>query len=179
VTRQKPSTDRYADALVALGEAAGVLGRLEDDVGRVLELLKQQPDIPRFLRDPAIRLEGKQTALAELLHGKIQPVLLHFLSLLLEQGAFAKFDRIAERFFGRLSELREETAGELVTAAPLPPGKTEAIEQAAGRMLGRDLHIRVRVDPTLLGGMRLKVGDFIVDGTIDRQLDLIRKSLLS
>jgi len=169
----------YAAALVALGEAAGVLDRLERDLIRLLDLLREHPDLRGFLSDSCIRAEGKTQALREVLGGQTEPEILHLLEILAERNRLRDLPQIAARFFEKRASLDRMDAGELVAAAPVAPEQVAAIEREAGRILGRSVHVRVRMDPTLLGGLRLRVGDTVVDGTIDRQLELFRLQLLS
>ena len=66
-----------------------------------------------------------------------------------------------------------------MTARPLTPERTALIEKETGRLLGRTVSLRVRVDPKLLGGLYVRVGDFVIDGTVDTQLDALRKKPLA
>jgi F-type H+-transporting ATPase subunit delta len=148
-------------------------------VAAVLQAVDDHEELRRFLADPALRTEGKRRAIEELFEGRVHPVLLHVLMILVEQNALHKLPRIADVFYERLSDLRDKISGELVTVRPLSETQHGEIEAEVSRILGKRVHLLVREDPNLLGGLRVRVGEFILDGTVDRRLESMRQSLLS
>jgi ATP synthase F1 delta subunit len=174
----RPEVEQYAAALVALGQAGGVLPAIERDLDAVVAFLRKEHGIRRFASDPGIQVEGKCRALEELLADRAHPLLLRFLQILLEQQAFRHLTPIAESFFEQASALRAEGDGELVSAVPLPEDKVAVIESEIGRILDRRVRLRQRVDPSIMGGLRAQVGDFVLDGTLGRQFETIRQTLL-
>ena len=174
----RPDIERYASALVALGRAAEALPQIEAQLGTVLTFLEEQHAIRRFASDPNVNVNGKARALEELLGADIHPVLIHFLQVLLAQHVFHHLNGIAAAFFAQVSARRDEITGELVSAAPLPEAKVAVIETEVGRILGKRVHLRPRVDSSIMGGLRVNVGDFVLDGTLTRQLETMRQTLL-
>ena len=171
--------EQLADSLVSLGRATATLKRFDEDLMLTLETFEKNSQVRRFLADPAIRVEGKLSAVREILKDRVHPVLLHFLLILVEQDIISKLKPVADSFFRKVSGLRQRISGELVTALPLPPEKIAAIEKETGAILDKEVHLRVRVDPDILGGVFVQVGDFVLDGTIDHRLDSIRRQLLA
>ena len=169
--------DRYAEALLCLARAADVMAQVEDQLAPMVELLQQRADIRAFLGDERIQTEGKRRALCEMFEQGLDPVLLHFALVLHARDRLTAFPEIAARFYEKVSLLRERASGELVSARPLSPEQLEAVAREAGRVLGRKLELRPRVDTSLLGGVRIQVGDFVVDGTLDHQLEQLRHQL--
>ena len=177
--RAPSDTERYAEALLALGEATGHAAQIEQDLVVLLDLLECDEDVRRFLADATVKKAGKEKALEKLLKGRIHYALTHFLLILLEENRLAELRPIAESFFARYSSQRQQATGTLTTAVPLSSEKVADIEQAAGRLLGKDVHLRVQVNPVILGGLRIQVGDFVVDGTVDNHLAEMRARLLA
>jgi F-type H+-transporting ATPase subunit delta len=175
----KAQAAHYADALVSLGHAVDALPQFEEDLADVLDFLETNADTRRFLRDHAVEIAGKCRAIEELLTGRAHPALVQFLVLLLRERRLESLRDIAEAFFRKVSALRREAAGELVSPTPLDDETVARIEKETGLALGKEVHLRVRVDANLLGGLFVKVGDFVLDGTVDRRLDDIRHQLLA
>ena len=171
--------DKYADLLLALGEASGGLRTLERELTGLIDWYEDQSALRRFLGDPAVRLAGKRDALEEILGQEVSSELLYFLLLLQEHDAIRHLGEIAQAFRRKVSARREQANGDIVSPAPLPDEKVAAIEKEVGRILERDVHLRVRVAPHVVAGLLVQVGDFILDGTLDRDLDQVRRSLLS
>lgn len=174
----QPDMERFADALIAMAQAADCLQQIETELTGVLPLIAESARIRGFLADPTIRTEGKRKAVAEVVGDGVHPALLCFLCFLVDEHQLTRMDDIAESFFEKVSGMREEASGELVSAVPLKGEKVALIEEETGRMLGRKVSLRTRVDPGLLGGLYVRVGDFVIDGTLDRQLDTLRQTLL-
>ena len=152
--------------------------RLEKDLALLMDFLEKNEEIRRFIHDPFIRTEGKRAAVEKLLAGRIHAILLYFLLILLEQQKISDLKLIVDAFFEKVSRSIEKVAGELVTAKPLSRQKIAAVEREAGLLLGKEVHLRVRVDTDILGGLFVQVGDFVLDGTMDRLLEDIRQNLV-
>jgi F-type H+-transporting ATPase subunit delta len=169
----------YGEALFRLGEACGSVQRTERDLAAVLDLLEHREDVGRFLADPRVETRGKAEALQRLLDPGIDSSLLHFLLILLEKGRLKDLRAIAEVFFKKAAAVRGSVSGELVSAAPLPEEKVAAVEREMGRVLGKTVRLRARVDPMILGGVAVRLGDTVVDGSVRRRLEAMRAHLLA
>jgi F-type H+-transporting ATPase subunit delta len=172
-------TERYADSLLALCEAAGATDRVYEELPELVDFLGRREALRRFLADPGLRVEGKKNALESLLGRELHPLLLHFLLILQSQGRVGMLPRIAEAFFRKVGEREAFAYGELLTAMPLREEKIRLIEGITGRMLGKTVRLTVREDRRLIGGVRVRVGDVVLDGTVERQLAAARQALLS
>jgi F-type H+-transporting ATPase subunit delta len=174
-----PESLRYARALIELGEAASALSVLEEQFPQVRDFFEQNPDARKFLNDLAVRNEGKRQGLQEILGRRVHAVLFHFLCILIEQGEMRRLGAIADAFLEEVSRRRRQVAGELVISKPLADDKVAAIQAETSRLLGKEVALHVRVDPRLLGGILVRVGDVVLDGTLDRQLEDMRQRLLA
>ncbi|MFC1462177.1 ATP synthase F1 subunit delta [Verrucomicrobiota bacterium] len=170
---------QYAESLVALSGAVDAQKRIEGELAGVVELLKTNEDVVRFISDPAVTDEGKARGLEEALSGKVHPALLHFILILHVQGALSELDAVAHVFFDRISESEQSADGTVVVARPISRKKLAVMEKETGALLGKKVRLRVTVDSNMLGGAVVRVGDFILDGSTERQLEDIRRSLLS
>lgn len=181
-----PAPDRAAATTAALGEAQVLTGvaldaldTLEYDWGAVRNLLEQNHDLRRFLADPGVQSAGKREALERLLVDRVHPAVLHAIRLLADAGRIEDLPALAVAFFEALARRRHECWGDLVAARAPGPERVQAIEQELTRIVGTPVRLRVRVQPALTAGMRVRVGDLVFDHTLDRRLESWRRALLS
>jgi F-type H+-transporting ATPase subunit delta len=174
----EPDPDRYADALIAMGEASGALVAIEDDLRELSEFMRKQGALRQFLASPLVQPEGKTSALREVLGRRVHPVLLHYVQMLQSMQHLAHLPAVTERFFAKITGTRQQVSGEIVTAVPLLPDTFAAITAEVCRVLGKDVHLQPRLAPGIVGGVFVKVGDFIIDGTVETLLDTARRQLV-
>jgi F-type H+-transporting ATPase subunit delta len=170
--------EHYADALVAIGKAANALRVIEDDFVHLLDFMQESEALQRFLASATVAQTGKRRALQEILKGQSHPLLVEFLIMLLTAGELGELETVAKRFFEKASQVHERISGEIHVAVPLSDHHLADIETEIGRILDKQVTLRARIMPGVLGGVLIKVGDFIVDGTLDRQLEDARRQLL-
>ena len=171
--------EHYADALIAIGKAANALRAIEDDVVHLLNFMEESEELQRFLASATVAQTGKRRALQEILKEQIHPLLIEFLIMLLTAGDLAQLKTVANCFFEKASQVHERITGEIHVAVPMSDDRIASIESEIGRILNKRVTLRARVMPGVLGGALIKVGDFIVDGTIDRQLEEAKRQLLA
>ncbi|WP_062438916.1 F0F1 ATP synthase subunit delta [Herbidospora daliensis] len=172
-----------ADAVERLGviaaaseaEAAGRLDDVEDELFRFGRILAANADLRRVLADPAA--VGKETLLADLLGAKVAPTTLRLVSQVAAHPRGRSLERGLEEF-GRLVALQRQRLVAVVTSAVL---LSDAQKQRLANWLratyGRDVHLNVEVDPKVLGGFSIKIGDEIIDTTIAARIEEVRRRL--
>jgi F-type H+-transporting ATPase subunit delta len=164
------------DALEELGVVAAVrstgadAGRLEDEVFAVGRLVQDNPDLRDALSDPARSRQDK----AELVRGMLGDKVLPATVLLVQQSlsgshrtvavALAAYQKVA-------AEVRGQGVATVRVARPLPDAARTRLAGALARTYGREVHLNVIVDPEVIGGIRVEIGDDVIDGTVATRLD--------
>lgn len=169
----------YARALLEIAAAEDAVSEVCGDLERLRGLLETHPDLASFLRERALRPEGKRRALTELLEGRVHALVLDWLCALVGQGRGAlAADAVDACLETAARPGGRQVVGEAVTAFPLSDGQREALEAALSDSLDRPVRLSVRVDPSVLGGVRLRVGSRVIDGTARRRLERLREQLI-
>lgn len=169
----------YAVSLFDLGQAAGCGAGVERELGDVLDLLDKEGRINDFLADPGVEPAGKAEAVRQLLGGRIQPVLMHFLLIVLEQGEWRRLRAIAGAYYEVAGRRLEHKAAEVTAAAPLTEAQLSGMEEVLAGMFGGPVKLHARVDPRVIGGVAVRVGDVVIDGTVAHRLEQVKEALLS
>lgn len=177
--KQKVVAERYAEALFSLAREQ----RQESRFGGILDdletLLKEQPDFARMLQHPVIRREDKKSMLKQLFSDKIPTELLHFLFLLVDKKRENVLGEIIEEYRRMLNLHNQTVITEVTTAVPMFK-KTQAIlQKQLEEYLGQQVVMNCETDPEMLGGVTIKVGDRLIDGSLRTQLNAMAQSLVT
>ena len=167
----------YADALYELAADEGLAKELYSQINEVKDILRNNPDYVRLLSAPNLTKAEKLGALDEAFSGRVHTYLLSFLKLLCEQGHIRELPTCAERFNARYDEDRGILNAVAVTAARLTPEQSARIARRLSELTGKKVDLRNRIDPSVLGGIRLEYDGKELDGTVRQRLDGLRKTL--
>jgi F-type H+-transporting ATPase subunit delta len=154
------------------------LNRWQTDLRKVATLLKDSA-LAALIADPKITGEEKSKTLAQRL-GEINPLAIKLLLLLAAKGKLAAIDDIAEDYQTLVDNYRgiEGTEiAEITTAIPLDDADKLKIAQRITEIVGKPVQLRPKVDPAIIGGIIIRVGDKLIDGSLRSKLAALRKDL--
>jgi F-type H+-transporting ATPase subunit delta len=173
---------KYAEAILELAAGNSTAG-LDEMVGKDLESISQtmqkSPDLRMLLGHPSIPSEEKRAFLVTLFAKKVNDLTLRLLELLNDKRRLDLLPQIASKYHAFLNERKHIVTAKLVCSDPLGDKSLADIKARLGEHLGKKLDLDVSVDPSLLGGFLLKLGDQVIDGSIKAKLRAIEKTLLS
>ncbi|HVM59782.1 MAG TPA: ATP synthase F1 subunit delta [Verrucomicrobiae bacterium] len=172
-----PINTGYARALFEMAQAEGVLTRVQEEMFRLRELLKANPALLEFLKDPNIKHEGKRQALSDLFQGRVHPLVLDSLITLSDQDRAGRVLHVIEEFAAQAAVATEKVSGEVTTAISLDADRLNRLATELSRVTGKNVQLFQKVDPSILGGAIIQVGEQIIDGSLRRKLDQIKERL--
>src|SRR5258707_12675882 len=108
---QDPINTGYARALFEMAKAEGVVPRVEEELFRLRELLKKNPDLLEFLKDPNVKHEGKRKALSDLFQGRVHPLVLNTLITLSDQDRAGRVLQVIEEFSASAAAATQKVSG--------------------------------------------------------------------
>lgn len=165
------------DGALAVAEAAGQLDEVEDELFRFERILDGEAALRSALTDRALPDDRKRDLLHRLLDGKVSDVTYR----LLERAVITPRGRTIERVISDLSGLaakrRERLIARVTSAVELTEQEQNDLAAALQRNFGSDIQLQVVVDPELIGGLTVRIGDELIDGSVDRQLTEARRRL--
>jgi F-type H+-transporting ATPase subunit delta len=154
------------------------LNRWQTDLRKVATLLKDSA-LAALIANPKITGEEKSKTLAQRL-GEINPLVIKLVLLLAAKGKVAAIDDIAEEYQALVDNYRgiEGTEiAEITTAIPLDDADKLKIAQRITEIVGKPVQLRPKVDPAIIGGIIIRVGDKLIDGSLRSKLAALRKDL--
>ena len=172
-----PINTGYARALLEMAQAEGVTGRVEEELFRLRELLKANPELLQFLKDPNVKAEGKRKALSDLFQGRVHPLVLSTLITLSDQDRAGRVLHVIEEFSAAAAAARQSVTGEITTAIALDEATVQRVAAELTKVTGKNVKLLQRVDAGILGGAIITVGEQIIDGSLRRKLDQIKDKL--
>ncbi len=171
------TAQNYGDALYDLAHDEGLDQPILTQLLRVEEILAAEPAYLELLSCPSIPKTERCQALDEAFGGRVHSYVLSFLKLLCERGHIRSARECIRRYRSRYNRDRGIVEAVAVTAVPLTPALRARLEQKLAQTTGKQISLRNRVDPTVLGGVRLELEGTQLDGTVRRALDGLRKTL--
>ncbi len=164
-------------ATVAAADLAGRLDAVEDELFRFRRIVAAQPVLRAALSDSSVAPERKDALLRDLLAGRTAAETQRLLrqAFLFPRGR--GYDRVLDEYARIAAERRHRVRALAKVAVPLTAQQRERLTAALRRTYGTDIHLDVEVDPSALGGVSVRVGDEVIDGTIASRLELAGRRL--
>ena len=173
-----------ADALEHVGVVSVVLAAEEQDQADALEdelfgfgrLVADNPELRDALSDPARSVQDKQALVRDLLDDRATAAT----RLLAQQASAGSHRTVAlaiEAYQKIAAEHRQRLVATVRVARPLTEDGSRRLAEALQRQYGRPVHLNVMIDPDVIGGMRVELGDHVIDGTVSSRLDDARRRL--
>lgn len=163
-------------AHVAAADKDGSLDTLENELFEAQRLIDEARELRGVLSDRSIPAEHKATLLDSIFGKKASPAAL----ALLKQAAATRagsFDTVLARFADEVAARRKRVLAEVRTAYELGDAELNRLADALTSRYGHDVHLNVIVDPTIVGGLRVSIGDDVIDGTVSGRLEDARRQL--
>ena len=177
-TRPHSTLDsRYAQALYEEAEGQGRVDDVDADVALLRESLEGSHDLRRFFESPIIPADKKAAIVDELFARRVSEVTLRYMKFLLSKKREEMLPTIAMAY----RALRDEQLGILEAyaraARPLDEAARAKLRETLAGMTGKDIRLHVEIDPSLLGGLIVRVGDRVYDGSVEHKLDTLRERM--
>lgn len=170
-------TSSYADAIVALATAEGALEVVESELLTVARTIDASEDLRDRLTDIQLPVGQRLKFVDSDVLTAAHPTTRAALAMLIAADRAGDVSAIATRVAERAAEQRDSELAEVAVAVELDERQRQELKAALERATGKKLELRVHVDPKVLGGVRAKIGDIVIDGSIAKRLDDIRTKI--
>jgi F-type H+-transporting ATPase subunit delta len=168
----------YGEALFELVLEKGTMDQTLEELTGVRQVLKDNEELERLLTHPKISKEEKISVMEHVFKGRISDDVLGFLVLLIEKDRYTDFPAIVEYFTGEVREYKNIGTAQVQSALPLTEEQKNQIEE---KLLAttdyKAFEMEYQTDPSLIGGIIIRIGDRVVDGSIRNKLTQLAKSL--
>ena len=170
-------TTAYAEALFAVARAEGPLAEVEDELFRISQVVKGNDELRDTLADPHIPSATRQQVIIDLLDGKAQPATVNLVSMVVGNGRVRELPAIVDELVAMSAREANKEVAEVRSAIPLTDDQKTRLAESLGKAMGKQVEVKVIIDPSIRGGLVAQVGDTVIDGSVRRRLDQLKNAL--
>jgi len=169
---------RYGQALLQLAQEQNAVDKYQEELQLVVDTIGDNAQLESVFNGKEFDSETKIKVVKEVFTGKVSAHIVNLLCIVIIKGRESYLADILAMYKVYADEARNVAYAEVVSAFELTDEQQEAIKKALAQKTGKDINLGVTVDKSLLGGMKVKFGDTVYDGTAIARLNGLRKSLL-
>jgi len=170
--------ERYAGALFDLADERRMLDEVASDLRQLRAMLVASPDLARLVRSPILTRAEQGKAIAALAErADFSRLVCDFLAVVAKNRRLFAVPAMIEAYLRNLAERRGEVTAEVSAAQPLSEPQLAQLSEQLRRSVGRRVSVDVRVDPGLIGGMIVKLGSRMIDGSIKSKLQRLQLAM--
>lgn len=164
----------YAGALFEVARTEGSLATVEDELFRFARTLEGNDELRTTLTDAALPVSRRQQIVEDLLGGKAHPITTSLVSMVVGTGRSRDLPAIIAELVRLSAAEGNKEVAEVRSAIALTDDQKARLADALGQATGKQVEVKVVIDPTVLGGLVAQVGDTVIDGSVKTRLDQLK-----
>jgi F-type H+-transporting ATPase subunit delta len=169
---------RYAAALLDVGERDDAVDAILNDLKLVETVFDQTPYFKPMITQPLISAERKRNVLSDAFGDRTTATTLNFLYLLVRKRRTDQLPDIIRHYRAMIDEKKGRVVAQVQTAVPLDKKQVDALREALAARTGKSIAIEAEIDPAMIAGVRVRLGDTLIDGSVSGRLQRVKKRLL-
>ena len=169
--------EAYAQAIFRVARAEQQGTGVEDDLFRFARALDANDNLRSALGDRTIPAERRIAIVEELMGGVALPVSASLVSMVVGADRAGELPEVVDRFLELSAAERRHEVAEVRAAVPLDDRLRDRLATALSEAMGKEVEVKVVVDPSVLGGVVARIGDTVIDGTVRRRLDQLKERI--
>lgn len=168
---------RYAKALFEVAQQNQAISQVEDELKVVVEAVENSEDVKRFLQAPNIDLTIKLDVFRKAIEGKVSDAVLNLVNVLITNGRENMMQAVSDAYVKVAGQALGQADATVVSAYPLTAPEIELIAEHFGKVVNKKIRVHNKVDRSVIGGIQVRIGDRLYDGSISGKLARLEKSL--
>lgn len=168
------AASRYAKSLIELAQEQNILEQVNEDMKLFSDVVAKNRDLELLLRNPIVKSDKKLAVIEAIFKGKVTGLTLAFFKIVAHKSREALLKLIAAEFKVQYNEYQGITEASVTTAVPLSPALRDELGQRLVAQTGQKIELEERIDPSLIGGFLLRVGDKQIDSSVKYNLNKLR-----
>ncbi len=169
--------DGYARALFEVARAEGTLDEVEDELFRFARSYESSDELRNALTDEMVPAAKRQAIVEDLLGGKATPTTTQLISMVVGSGRGRDLPAIIDKLVQRAANSKNLEVAEVRSAVALTDDQQTRLKAALANATGKQVTLKVVVDPSIVGGIVATVGDTVIDGSVRTRVDQLKSRL--
>lgn len=170
---------RYAEALFEIASSQNQVDLIEQELRALEAIFQENADLQQVLYHPQITTADKKDLLSSIFTGKVSVVTGNFLALLVDRRRETFFGDIVAEYVNLANAGRNIVTAQVASAVEMNDGERDKLDQTLTKLTGKKVQTSYTVDPSLIGGVVVRIGDKIIDGSIKTRLATLKERLKS
>ncbi|MGA1670784.1 MAG: ATP synthase F1 subunit delta [Ilumatobacteraceae bacterium] len=167
----------YARALFEIARAEGTLDEVEDELFRFARSYESSDALRNALTDEMVPIERRQGVVETLLGAQATATTVQLVSMVVGSGRGRDLPAIIDRLVARASQSKDLAVAEVRSAVALTDDQQQRLGAALANATGRQVNLKVVIDPSIIGGIVATVGDTVIDGSVRTRVDQLKSRL--
>jgi F-type H+-transporting ATPase subunit delta len=169
---------RYAEAAFQLAERENAIDRWHDDL-QLAAAVAADPELARLIGSPMVPLVDREAVVAKALQKRLSEPAFNLVRLLVRRGRLELVGSIATEYARLLNQRRGIVSAVITSARKLTADEDKAIRARVADMTGAKVEVATAIDPNLIGGLTVRIGDRLIDASVRGRLERLREQLLT
>ena len=174
---QNQIAKKYSQALFSLAEEDDMFVKFKNDLNEIKEIISEHDDFRNVLFNPRIQNEEKKKVLKRVFSGEVSERIFNFINLLIEKRRIFYIEFIIDQFNKLVNDREDILEVEVVSAIELENDLQKKLKKKLEKEMNYKVVLNNTVDPEILGGLVLKIGDKIIDGSIQHELNTLKDKI--
>ncbi len=167
----------YSEALFDVAVETGKIEAFQDDLNGIVDSFKTYPEFFELFRTPQLSIDEKKEIIETVFAGKINGEVLNFLKIIMDKQRGNEIKAISKAYEKRVYDHKGIEKATVVSAVPLSDAQMAAITEKLEKLTGKRIEMTGKIDKTILGGVTVRIGDRIIDGSIRSRLTDVKEDL--
>ena len=170
---------RYAEAFFSIAQEANKIDEYQVELEKVITSLDEVEGMKEYLGHLLIPTREKKDLIEKVFGGQLSSMTMNFLLMIIDKRRESYLEVIYGEFVDMADESRDIKKAELFAAREVPKEELDDLAKRLSSSTGKKVLLKQTVDPSLLGGVKIRMGDQIVDGTVTKKLQMLKENLMN
>ena len=168
---------RYAEAFFSIAQEQNKVDQYQQELEKLVQIIEETENLKEYLAHLLVPANEKKEIVAKIFSDQISSTTLNFLNILIDKRREAYITAIALEYRDMADESRNIAKADLIAAQDVSEEDVKMLAEKLSASMGKTVQLKVSVDPSLLGGVKIRLGDQIIDGTVAKKLAMLKEQL--